>query len=161
MQLTTLNFILILCLCCQTRKTVDPWKISGMLVVYWPIKIKFMIFKQTSKPQTNYRCCLRFSYLAPYWLISHNTITFHYYFWCPRFCEFHSKMCLPKVKVYSLTLYLIFTTYHLYSRLCTDAPYPKKKIRVRKILSFHVNFSKLESYKLKLDWFSANYQIWF
>ena len=127
MQLTTLNFILILCLCCQTRKTVDPWKISGMLVVYWPIKIKFMIFKQTSKPQTNYRCCLRFSYLAPYWLISHNTITFHKYFWCPRFCEFHSKMCLPKVKVYSLTLYLIFTTYHLYSSLCTDAPFPSKK----------------------------------
>ena len=42
-----------------------------------------------SKPQTNYRCCLRFSYLDPYWLISCNTITFH--FWCSRFCEFHSK----------------------------------------------------------------------
>ena len=132
-----------------------------MLIVYWPITIKFRIRMQSSKPQTNYRCCLRFSCLAPYWLISHNTITFHKYFWCPRFCEFDSKMCLPKVKVYSLTLYFIFTTYHLYSSLCTDAPYPQKKIRVRKILSFHVNFSKLESCKLKLDWFSVNCQIWF
>ena len=46
------------------------------------------------KPQTNYRCCLRFSYLAPYWLISRNTISFHKYFWCSRFCEFHSKLHL-------------------------------------------------------------------
>ena len=76
---------------CQTQKTVNTWKISGMLIVYWPITIKFRIRKQTSKPQTNYRCCLRFSYLAPYWLISRNTITFHKYFWCSRFCEFHSK----------------------------------------------------------------------
>ena len=48
--------------------------------------------KQTSKPQTNYRCCLQFSYHAPYWLIPHNTITFHKYFWCSWFCEFHSKL---------------------------------------------------------------------
>ena len=47
--------------------------------------------EQTSKPQTNYRCCLRFSFLMPYWLFPHNTITFHKYFWCSRFCEFHSK----------------------------------------------------------------------
>ena len=46
---------------------------------------------KSSKPQTNYRCCLRFSYLAPYWLISRNTITFHKYFWCSWFCEFHSN----------------------------------------------------------------------
>ena len=38
---------------------------SGMLIVYWPIRIMFWIRKQTSKPQTNYRCCLRFSYLVP------------------------------------------------------------------------------------------------
>ena len=62
---------------CQTHKTMNTWKFSGMLIVYWPITIKFRIRKQTSKPQTNYRCCLRFSYLAPYWLISCNTITFH------------------------------------------------------------------------------------
>ena len=62
-----------------------------MLIVYWPITIKFRTCEQTSKPQTNYRCCLWFSYLAPYWLISRNTITFHKYFWCSRFCEFHSK----------------------------------------------------------------------
>ena len=76
---------------CQTQKTVNTWKISGMLIVYWPITIKFRTCEQTSKPQTNYRCCLWFSYLAPYWLISRNTITFHKYFWCSRFCEFHSK----------------------------------------------------------------------
>ena len=76
---------------CQTQKTVNTWKISGMLIVYWPITIKFRIRKQTSKPKINYRCCLRFSYLAPYWLFSRNTITFHKYFWCSRFCEFHSN----------------------------------------------------------------------
>ena len=76
---------------CQIQKTVNTWKISGMLIVYWPITIKFRIRKLTSKPQTNYRCSLRFSYLAPYWLISRNTITFHKYFWCSRFCEFHSN----------------------------------------------------------------------
>ena len=64
-----------------------------MLIVYWPITIKFRIRKQSSKPQTNYHCCLRFSYLVPYWLILVNTITFHKYFWCSRFCEFRSKSC--------------------------------------------------------------------
>ena len=63
-----------------------------MLIVYWPIRITFRIRKQTSKPQTNYRCCLRFSYLLPYWFTSHKTITIHKYFWCLRFCEFHSKI---------------------------------------------------------------------
>ena len=62
-----------------------------MLIVYWPITIKYRICKQTSKPQINYRCCWQFSYLAPYWLISRNTITFHKYFWCSQFCEFNSK----------------------------------------------------------------------
>ena len=49
-------------------------KMSWMLIVYWPITMKFRIRKQTSKPQTYYRCCLRFSYLSTYWLISCNTI---------------------------------------------------------------------------------------
>ena len=70
---------------------MNTWKISGMLIVYWPITIKFRTREQTSKPLTNYSCCLRFSYLAPYWLICRNTITFHKYFWCSRFCVFHSK----------------------------------------------------------------------
>ena len=69
-----------------------------MLIVYWPITIKFRTCEQTSKPQTNYRCCLWFSYLAPYWLISRNTITFHKYFWCSRFCEFHSKYTAWNIK---------------------------------------------------------------
>ena len=76
---------------CQTQKTATEWKFSWMLIVYWPNTIKFRICKQTSKPQTNYRCCLRFSYLMPYWFISRNTITFHKYFWCSRFCVFHNK----------------------------------------------------------------------
>ena len=38
---------------------------------------KFRIRKETSKPQTNYRCRLQVSYLAPCWLISRDTITFH------------------------------------------------------------------------------------
>ena len=76
---------------CQTQKTLNTRKTSGMLIVYWPIAIKFRTCEQTSKPQTNYRCCLRFSYLAPYWLISRNIIAFHKYFWCSQFCEFHSN----------------------------------------------------------------------
>ena len=61
-----------------------------MLIVYWPITIKLRIRKQTSKQQINYRCCLRFSYLVPYWLISRNTIAFHKYLWCSGFYEFHN-----------------------------------------------------------------------
>ena len=76
---------------CQTQKTVYTLKISGILIVYWPLTIKFRIRKQTSKPQTNYRGCLRFSYLATHWLISRSTITFHKYFWYSRFCELHSN----------------------------------------------------------------------
>ena len=49
---------------CPPQKTVNTWKISGMLIVYWPITSKFRIRKQTSKPQTYYRCCLRFSNLT-------------------------------------------------------------------------------------------------
>ena len=48
---------------------------SPMMVLYLPITIKFRTREQTSKPQTNYRCCLRFCYLALYWLIFRNTIT--------------------------------------------------------------------------------------
>ena len=76
---------------CQTQKTMNTCKISGMLIVYCPITIKFRIRQQTSKPPISYRCCLRFSYLAPYWLISRNTITSHKYFWCSRFCGCHSN----------------------------------------------------------------------
>ena len=59
--------------------------------MYWPITIKFRIGKQTSKPQTNYRCCLSFSYLGPYWLISRNTITFHKYSGVHGFVSFTVK----------------------------------------------------------------------
>ena len=76
----------------KLRKPVNTWKISGMLIVWWPITIMFRTWKQTSKPQTNYCCCLRFSFLMPYWLIPPNTVTFYKYFWCSQFCEFHSKL---------------------------------------------------------------------
>ena len=58
--------------------------------------IKFRTHDQTSKPLTNEHFCLRFNYLKPYyyWLVSHNTITFHKYFWCSQFCEFHCKPTL-------------------------------------------------------------------
>ena len=78
-----------------------------MLIVYWPITIKFRIRKQTSKPQTNYCCCLWFSYLAPYWLISRNTITFHKYFWCSQFCEFHSNFLSQVIFVFLLFLGMV------------------------------------------------------
>ena len=76
----------------KLRKPWTPENYRNVDFVYWPITIKFRIRKQTSKPQTNYRCCLRFSYLAPYWLISRNTITFHKYFSCSRFRDFHSNI---------------------------------------------------------------------
>ena len=75
----------------KLRKPVNTWNISGMLIVWWPITIMFRTCKQTSKSQTNYCCCLRFSFLMPYGLFPHNTVTFYKYFWCSRFCEFHSK----------------------------------------------------------------------
>ena len=52
---------------------------------------KVQDMQATSKPQTYYRCCLQFSYLAVYWLISCNTITFQKYFWCSQFCEIYSN----------------------------------------------------------------------
>ena len=75
----------------KLRKPVNTWNISGMLIVWWPITIMFRTRQQTSKPQTNYRCCLRFSFLMPYWLFPHNRVTFYKYFWCSRFCKFQGK----------------------------------------------------------------------
>ena len=62
-----------------------------MLIVWWRITIMFRTCQQMSKPQANYHCCLRFSFRMPYWLFPRNTITFHKYFWCSWFCDFHSK----------------------------------------------------------------------
>ena len=41
---------------------------------------------------------LLFRYQVPHWLICHNTITFHEYFWCSQFCEFHSNSVLKVEK---------------------------------------------------------------
>ena len=81
---------------CDTQKTVNARKISGMLIVGWSITIMFRTSEQTSKPQTNYHCCLQFSFLMPYWLFPRHTITFYKYFWSSQFCEFHSKMPFDK-----------------------------------------------------------------
>ena len=63
-----------------------------------------------SKPQTNYCCCLWFRFLTPYWLALLNTITLHEYFWCSRFCEFHSKMVISYMMIFHIALPLIFAT---------------------------------------------------
>ena len=47
-----------------------------MLIVYWPITKQAQDTKANLK-STNYRCCLRFSYLPPFWLISRKTINIY------------------------------------------------------------------------------------
>ena len=74
---------------CKTQKNINTWKISGMLIVEWPITIKFRTCEQASKAQTNYHCCLQLRYLTSYRLFPRNTITFHKYFWYSWFCAFH------------------------------------------------------------------------
>ena len=90
-----------------------------MLIVYWPITIKFRTREQTSKPQTNYRCCLQFCYHAPYWLISRNTITFHKYFCCSRLCEFHSKNPLTIIHLYIFSCHMFFEAQPSLPSYCT------------------------------------------
>ena len=60
-NLTKLEIIVILgVILLSNSENRERLKISGILIVHWPITIKFRIRKQTVKPQTNYRCCLRF-----------------------------------------------------------------------------------------------------
>ena len=106
---------------CESQKTVNTWKISGMLIVWWPIKIMFRTCEQTSKPQSNYRCCLRFSFLTPYWLFPRNTITFHKYFWCSRFCESHSKSAFLPIHE---RVYVKHGTYPEPTGTCRNLPEP-------------------------------------
>ena len=109
----------------ENRDIICLINISRILILYWPITIKFRIYASIpSKPQNHKLITVAvcgFSYLAPYWLISRYTITFHQYFWFSRFCEFHSNaVCYNdnyfqkrKFKlVYSLFLsvYLVFST---------------------------------------------------
>ena len=50
----------------------------------------------------------------PYWLISRSTITFHRYFLCSRFCEFHSKCEFGEQEVWVvLTFFERGSSYHL------------------------------------------------
>jgi len=53
------------------------------------------------KPQINYRVAVCGLVISR--RICRNTITFHKYFWCSRFCEFHSK------ELFSGMLYLSAT----------------------------------------------------
>ena len=73
---------------CKTQKNINTWKISGMLIVEWPITIKFRTCEQASKAQTNHHCCLQLRYVTSYRLFPRNT-TFHKYFWYLWFCAFH------------------------------------------------------------------------
>ena len=49
------------------------WNVDCLLA---NITVKFRTHKQTTKPQTNYHCCLWLSFLAPNWLIPRNKITY-------------------------------------------------------------------------------------
>ena len=77
-------------------KLIKPWTstVVGMFIVLRPIAVKNSTCKQATKPQTNYCCCLLFSFPIPDWLFPCNTITFQQYFWCSWFWEFHSKSVL-------------------------------------------------------------------
>ena len=74
-----------------TGKTVNTWNISGMFIVLCPITAKIRTCQLDTKAQTNWRSRLRFSFLAPDWLFSCNTITFQKSFWCSRFSRFYGK----------------------------------------------------------------------
>ena len=63
-----------------------------MLIVYWPMIIKFRTCQQTSRAQTNTVAVWGLVTLRLIGLFL-KTITSHEYFWCSRFCEFHSINC--------------------------------------------------------------------
>ena len=48
----TINDNKLLIFYCQSQKTVNTWKISGLFIVKWPITIKFRTREQTLKPET-------------------------------------------------------------------------------------------------------------
>ena len=71
-----------------TGKTMNTWNISRMFIVLWPITAKIRTCELATKPQTNWRSCLWFSFLMTDWLFSCRTIVFHKNFWCSRFSRF-------------------------------------------------------------------------
>ena len=75
---------------CQTQKTVNTKIFTNVDCVVINHN-KVQAIKQTSKPQTDYRFCLRCSFHVPYWLFPCNTVTFRKYFLCSLFWEFHSN----------------------------------------------------------------------
>ena len=86
------------CLLDKLKVTVQPgkpWNISEMFIVLWPITAKMRTRKLATKPQTNQRSCLQFSFFTSDWLFFCNTITFQKYFWFARFSQFdcNSEKC--------------------------------------------------------------------
>ena len=65
------------------------WKCSLCYVQSCTLKTR--THEQTTKPQTNYHCCLQFSYLSSSWLLLLDTITFQKHLLCSRFSELDSK----------------------------------------------------------------------
>ena len=66
-----------------------------MFIVLWPTTAKMRTCKLATKPQTNQRSCLQFSFFMSDWLFSCNTITFQKYFWFSWFSLFdcNSEKC--------------------------------------------------------------------
>ena len=67
---------------------MNTWNTSRMFIVLRLITAKIRTHELATKPQTNKRSCLRFSFLMPDWLFSSKTIAFQKYFWCSRFSRF-------------------------------------------------------------------------
>lgn len=57
-------------------KTMKTWNISGIFIVLWPMTGKIKTCELATKPQTNWRSCLWFSFLMLDWLffLEHNNI---------------------------------------------------------------------------------------
>ena len=118
------------CLLSNSENYDINYLISGMFIVYWSITIKLRICKhskQTSKPQTNITVAVcDFSYHALYWLISSYTITFHKYFWCSQFCEFHSNAICHNDKYFPKRKFKLF--YSLQVSTAGSPPFHLKSV---------------------------------
>lgn len=78
---------------CASQNIAKAWLESDRSVVYLPITMNFRARKKTSndhKVITAALCGLVF----PNWVFPSYAVTYHEYFWCSRFCEFHSALSL-------------------------------------------------------------------
>ena len=60
----------------EKQKTVNTWKISGMLILWSAITCSGHVSKPQNHKLLNYRCCLRFNWLF-FWVLVTQYITFH------------------------------------------------------------------------------------